>query len=107
MCAVHTLWDGFLAGVPDGSKPWARVSASSARLRLRRVLGALSVPNAQRYGTQDFRRGHAEASHLLLHICLCWCVSALFAGYEEVRVLLVGDTRGGTVAVFRLHEVHK
>lgn len=60
MCAVHGLWDKFWANKPDGEQPWAFLGATAARRRLRELLQRLNVPNAQKYGTQDFRRGHAE-----------------------------------------------
>ena len=59
-CAVHTLWHKFFANLPDGARPWSRTSAGHARDRLRKVLHKLQVPDADSYGTQDFRRGHAE-----------------------------------------------
>ena len=63
-CAVHTLWDKFLAGLPDGTHPWELITAGKARERLRLVLGKLGVPEAEEYGTHDFRRGHAEVNSL-------------------------------------------
>ena len=67
MCPIHMLWDQFLALIPVGERPWAAVSSDNARNRLRCLLGKLSVPNAQLYGTHDLRRGHAEVSQLVLH----------------------------------------
>ena len=60
MCAVHGLWDEFWADRAEGEQPWQNISPNDARRRLRGILGMLGVPNAHRYGTQDFRRGHAE-----------------------------------------------
>lgn len=59
-CPVHALWDRFFAKLPVGAQPWADVSPNFARERVRAVLRNLDVPNANLYGTQDFRRGHAE-----------------------------------------------
>ena len=59
-CAIHTLWDGYFAALPDGAKPWARITAHKALDRLRQVLRKLNIPDAEKYGTHDFRRGHAE-----------------------------------------------
>ena len=60
MCAVHGLWDTFLEDLPDGHQPWHSIGPSQARRRLRDLLQRYLVPDAQKYGTQDFRRGHAE-----------------------------------------------
>ena len=60
LCAVHMLWDGFLAHLPEGCCPWRGVSAAYARERLRAALQSLGIPQANAYGTHDFRRGHAE-----------------------------------------------
>ena len=43
-----------------GASPWKDLNPEFVRQRLRRSLAALGVPNAKAYGTQDFRRGHAE-----------------------------------------------
>jgi len=59
-CIVHTLWDRFLAKLDEGAKPWAGISEGMAMARLRKILERLSVPDAAKYGTHDFRRGHAE-----------------------------------------------
>ena len=72
MCAVHTLWDRFFAHLPDGHEPWQHITASEARCRLRMLLNTLGVVDAGKYGTHDFRRGHAEviaASHAWLSCC--------------------------------------
>ena len=63
-CAVHTLWEKFIAPLPDGAHPWQSITAEKARGRLRQVLGRLGVPDAGKFGTQDFRRGHAEVCPL-------------------------------------------
>ena len=60
MCAVHGLWDAFFEDRPEGDQPWMSIGPSQARRRLRDLLQRFQVPNAQKYGTQDFRRGHAE-----------------------------------------------
>ena len=60
MCAVHGLWDTFLEDLPEGHQPWQSIGPSQARRRLRDLLQRFLVPDAQKYGTQDFRRGHAE-----------------------------------------------
>lgn len=86
-CAVHTLWDAWFAELPVGSQPWALISPANARDRIRRILGLLGVGNAHLYGTQDFRRGHAEA-------CLFWvlrpgvsCLSQMFGRICAVAAL--------------------
>lgn len=61
MCPVHGLWENFWAGRAEGEQPWYHtIDAAGARLRMRELLQKLKVPAAQRYGTHDFRRGHAE-----------------------------------------------
>ena len=64
MCMVHTFWDQFIAHLPEGSRPWEFVSASTARTRLHRILEVLRVPGPKSYGTHDFTRGHAEDMRL-------------------------------------------
>ena len=59
-CPVHALWDGFFQHLPDGTAPWELLSASYVRLRLKRILEQLGIPGAAKFGTHDFRRGHAE-----------------------------------------------
>lgn len=67
-CAVHTLWHKFFAELPEGAHPWSQISADKARQRLRQVLGRLGIHEPGRFGTHDFRRGHAEVS-----LCsVCW-----------------------------------
>ena len=46
--------------LPLGTRPWAHISAENARARIRSRLTELQVPQASRYGTHDFRRGHAK-----------------------------------------------
>ena len=55
------LWDKFLAKLPVGSHPWNDITPHVAIQRVRLILQKLGVPNANEYGTHDFRRGHAEA----------------------------------------------
>ena len=57
---VHVVWDQFLEQLPQGAHPWRHISANAAREALRHSLRLLSVPEAEAYGTHDFRRGHAE-----------------------------------------------
>ena len=79
-CAVHTLWDRFIAPLADGEVPWVNISPNFARSRLRRatscaacwlrmlayccfarqLLTALGIASAGKYATHDFRRGHAQ-----------------------------------------------
>ena len=59
-CAIHVLWDKFLAELPLGTCPWACITPAVARDRLRHLLQKLGVPESATYGTHDFRRGHAE-----------------------------------------------
>lgn len=95
-CAVHTLWHKFLAELPEGARPFAHISAGMARKRLRQILTSLRVPNAQAYGTHDFRRGHADVSLRLRDVgtLVCIVLSALVlrrAGYEGVRLHIGRD----------------
>jgi hypothetical protein len=106
-CAVHCLWDEFLGRLPPGTSPWASVSESSANRRLRMVLGALGVTDAQKYRTQDLRRGHAEvcvrmASASCIHCSIC----VFFAGYAGIWLFFSRDPEGRTVAICRLHKLH-
>ena len=59
-CIVHAFYDKFWAELPDGARPWAHLSAGGARTALRRTLARLAVPEAECFGTHDFRRGAAE-----------------------------------------------
>ena len=85
-CAVHTLWEGFLAGLPAGTHPWSGLAPGTARDKLRAGLVSLGVPNAGLYGTHDLRRGHAEACCLLLYGLHLYVVAACCAGYETLRL---------------------
>ena len=77
-CVVHMLWDQYIDKLDMGAKPWHRhVTANMARDRLRQTLRRLHVEDANRYGTQDLRRGHAEVPScrpdtcLFKHCCVC------------------------------------
>ena len=60
LCPVHKLWDGFFAHLEEGVAPWGQLTPNYVRLRLRRILDVLKIPDSAKYGTHDFRRGHAE-----------------------------------------------
>ena len=79
ICPIHLLWDKYFRQLIPGCAPWkGHISAPQARSRLRDSLCALQVcagthsvhvveflcvcqvPNAELYGTHDFRRGHAK-----------------------------------------------
>ena len=57
---VHAFWARFLVKLPEGARPWSLVAAGQARSRLHRILRVPRVPDAAKYGTHDFRRGHAD-----------------------------------------------
>ena len=59
-CAVHSLWDRFVAPMADGEALFSNIAPNFARSRLRQLLAALGVANAGKYATHDFRRGHAQ-----------------------------------------------
>ena len=59
------MWDKFFEELPRGHEPWSDISAGAARTQLRTSLAKLGIPDADRYGTQDLRRGHAEVLALL------------------------------------------
>ena len=86
------LWDKFLAALPEGTHPWAHITAGAARSRLRRILELLKVPGASMYGTHDLRRGHAEdmrESGCTLGEILAagqWKSSAFLSYLNEVRL---------------------
>ena len=61
ICPLHTLWNRFFCHLPCGAEPWAQISPKAALARLRQLLHRLGSTDADRYGTHDFRRGHAEA----------------------------------------------
>ena len=67
LCVVHALWGKFFENLPNGSEPWRNVTSGMTRERLRRALHTLRVPDAGKFGSQDFRRGHAEVCHALVH----------------------------------------
>ncbi len=81
-CAVHMLWDQYFAKLEEGTKPWhPQVDANKARTRLRQLMRRLGIVDAEKYGTQDCRRGHAE---VLLH--LRTCVESVWAsGSQDMR----------------------
>jgi hypothetical protein len=91
-CLVHMLWDKFLAALPEGTHPWAHITAGAARSRLRRILELLKVPGASMYGTHDLRRGHAEdmreSGCTLAEILAAgqWKTSAFLNYLNEVRL---------------------
>ena len=58
-CPVHVL-GSFLASVPVGASPFAQFRPPQVLAVIRDTLLGLGVPNAQRYRTHDFRRGHAQ-----------------------------------------------
>ena len=61
-CLVHTLWESWLDFWPEGEAPWADLSPQHVIRRLRADLAAMTFPvsDPEKYGTHDFRRGHAE-----------------------------------------------
>jgi len=83
-CTLHQLWYGFFEELPVGCCPWKDITAAKARERLRQTLGRLGVNQAESYGTQDFRRGHAEVCYYFCgSISMCMYVAA---GYEKIGV---------------------
>ena len=60
LCPVHQLWDKFFKNLEIGEAPWADISPCKLRSVMRECLQRLRVPEALRYGTHDFRRGHAK-----------------------------------------------
>ena len=87
------MWEQFFANIKIGSAPWAGVSADKVRDAIRTRLAVLSVPEASRYGTHDFRRGHArdlqEAGVPPENIRLCggWCHVGSLKPYLELKGL--------------------
>ena len=86
MCPVHSLWHNFFAMLAPGEQPSAHIGPSSAITALRKTLLQLAVPDSDRYGTHDFRRGHAkdmQKSHQPLAV-ICgkgdWSVSSKGTG---------------------------
>ena len=61
-CLVHTLWESWLIFWPDGEALWADLSPQYVIRRLRADLATMTFPvtDPEKYGTHDFRRGHAE-----------------------------------------------
>ena len=57
-CPVHVL-GGFLQGFKNGSRPFDRYSAESARKTLKHMLCILGKPDHWKFGTHCLRRGHA------------------------------------------------
>ena len=86
MCPVHSLWHNYFATLAPGEQPFVHITPSTAMGELRKTLAQLSVPDSARYGTQDFRRGHAkdmQKSHQPLAV-ICsrgdWSVSSRGTG---------------------------
>lgn len=107
-CAVHTLWYQFLAELPDGAHPWRWITAGKARDRLRIILHRLGISEAGTYGTQDFRRGHAEVG---THVPTSdsnrvACPPGVRTGFEKVRLHAGSDFRCGAVEVLCVHALH-
>ena len=106
MCPVHTLWDKYFALLPDGAKPWAKVSAGLARERLRQILAKLLVPDWANYGTHDFRRGHAEVgSYVALSSVCCAVLQPLLSGYAEKRLHFGADPLGRPMEICIISDV--
>ena len=84
LCAVHTLWDTFFEDLPVGVQPWADVKPGLALKRLRKLLVALGIMNAQEYGTHSFRRGHADD----MRKCGCTLAEILRAGQWKSAAFL-------------------
>lgn len=63
LCVVHSLWDTFFELLPNGAEPWRNITPGLTRERLRKALQILRVSDASKFGTHDFRRGHAEVTH--------------------------------------------
>ena len=61
-CIVHAFWDGWMSFLPEGEAPWNGYSPHFVIGRLRADLAKLAptVTEPEKYGTHDFRRGHAE-----------------------------------------------
>ncbi len=108
MCPIHTLWDQYFALLPDGARPWEKISAEKARDRLRQILSRLQVPKWAEYGTHDFRRAHAEARSLAcLHLaCLRQhsCQDMRRSGCTLVQILLAGQWKSASFLKY-LNEV--
>ena len=106
MCPVHTLWDKYFALLPDGAKPWAKVSAGLARVRLRQILAKLLVPDWANYGTHDFRRGHAEVGSfvaLFLSVVPFYnlrCQDMRKSGCTLAQILLAGQWKSASFLTY-------
>ena len=85
MCAVHTLWDRFFERLPSGHEPWRHMTSDKARLKLREALRRLGIVHADRYGTHDFRRGHAEVCVMHIHY-FPYGVAMWLQGHAERRL---------------------
>ena len=100
MCPIHTLWDQFFAQLPDGARPWEKVSAGKARERLRQILSRLQVPEWAEYGTHDFRRGHAEARSIACPPVAvrppAFCQDMRKSGCTLAQILLAGQWKSAS-----------
>ena len=94
-CAIHMLWEQFFEKLDDGEKPWAHIAAGTARSRLRQILCRLDIKEAGKYGTQDFRRGHAEAPlcfrALYIDLIPCRLQDMRTSGCTLAEILLAGQ----------------
>jgi hypothetical protein len=108
MCPIHTLWDQYFALLPDGARPWEKISAGRARDRLRQILSRLQVPEWAEYGTHDFRRGHAEARSVACLLLACplhrSCQDMRRNGCTLVQILLAGQWKSASFLKY-LNEV--
>jgi hypothetical protein len=103
-CAVHMLWDQYFGNLEEGTMPWhPQIDPSNARARLRQILRRLDIVDADKYGTQDLRRGHAEVPLYLCACCIRMCLS--FAGHATIWMHASRDTPCGAMEVSRLPEV--
>ena len=58
-CLVHVI-GAFVKGYSAGTRPFASFNIGSVLKTLRDMLMELQIPEANKYRTHDFRRGHAE-----------------------------------------------
>ena len=58
-CPVHVI-GAFVKGHTAGSRPFGVLRIDSVLKSKRDMLTALKIPDADKYRTHDFRRGHAE-----------------------------------------------
>ena len=56
---MHVLGEA-LGQLSTGTRPFACVGEADALSSLRRMLSVLGIPDAERYRTQDLRRGHNQ-----------------------------------------------